>query len=128
MANIRKVRAWLLIGSLYAYLTVQAIFVLNFYYNRDYYISEVCIQKENPNNCCQASCVIEKQLQPPENTDTDVPQWIVWLPEFIIADTINFTPRKQHKIYFCNLRITETVNPFILPLERPPANSKICNS
>ncbi len=125
MANIRKIRAWLLLGSLYAYLIVQALFVLNFYHNRDYYIAEVCVQKENPKNCCQASCVLEKQLQLPEKTDTQSPQWLIGLPEFILADLYHKDPIEHYLFDFCDFLIPKTVNQFILPIERPPTISKI---
>jgi len=113
--------AWLLMGSLYAYLIVQALFVLNFYQNRDYYITEVCIEKENPNNCCKASCVLEKKLTLPENSDAESPQWLIWLPEFLTEKNRFTSPITSRNVKFSYWIDSKPIAPIILPLERPPA-------
>lgn len=53
---------YILILSVSLPSVLKVVYVTNFYLNRSTIARESCIQKEIPNNCCQGSCQLTKDL------------------------------------------------------------------
>ena len=119
-SNSQPIRAWLLLISLNAYVFVQSLFLLNFYVNKQYFVNEVCIQKNQENNCCQASCVIEKAIQLPQSSDQEQPQIATWFPEFEIPQEEPFHFKGNMVAIFANNFLKNESDGFTNPIERPP--------
>jgi hypothetical protein len=119
-SNSQPIRAWLLLISLNAYVFVQSLFLLNFYVNKQYFVNEVCIQKNQVNNCCQASCVIEKAIQLPQTSDQEQPQIATWFPEFEIPQEEPSHFKGNTVAIFANNFLKNESDGFTNPIERPP--------
>lgn len=55
---------------------LQLYFIADFYVHQTYYAEYECIQKDIPANCCQGSCVLEKELNtttPDKTTHSLIP-------------------------------------------------------
>lgn len=116
----QPIRAWLLLISLNAYVLIQGFFLVNFYVNKQYFVSEVCIQKDQVKNCCQASCVIEKAIQLPQATDKEHPQIATWFPEFEIPQEEQSLFKGNSVALFANNFLKKESDGFVNCLERPP--------
>lgn len=116
----QPIRAWLLLISLNAYVWVQGLFLVNFYVNKQYFVSEVCIQKDAVKNCCQASCVIEKAIQLPQSTDKEHPQLATWFPEFEIPQEEKPLFKGNSVAIFANNFLKKESDGFTNCLDRPP--------
>ena len=57
-----KVIPTFLLVSLFSLQIFQLVFIADFIINQNYYAQYECVQKETPNNCCQGSCVLEKEI------------------------------------------------------------------
>lgn len=114
--KLKPAFAWIMRVSIHAFILVQGLFLLHFYTHRDYYSREVCIQKDNPKNCCQGSCVIEKTISLPNQSENQAPNLVVWTEDFIIENpgyleqivqsvnsTIVFSDLHTHKGYSSGL-------------------------
>lgn len=116
----QPIRAWLLLISLNAYVLVQGLFIVNFYVNKQYFVSEVCIQKNEVKNCCQASCVIEKAIQLPQSTEKEHPQITTWFPEFEIPQEVKSLLKGNSVAIFANNFLKKESDGFTNCLDRPP--------
>ena len=53
----------LLLGAIFfSSQILQLYYIADFYIHQTYYAEYECIQKDIPANCCQGSCVLEKEL------------------------------------------------------------------
>ena len=53
----------LLLGAIFfSSHILQLYYIADFYIHQTYYAEYECIQKDIPANCCQGSCVLEKEL------------------------------------------------------------------
>lgn len=116
----QPIRAWLLLISLNAYVLVQGLFIVNFYVNKQYFVSEVCIQKDEVKNCCQASCVIEKAIQLPQSTEKEHPQIATWFPVFEIPQEVKSLLKGNSVAIFANNFLKKESDGFANCLDRPP--------
>ncbi|MFM1792221.1 MAG: hypothetical protein RLZZ252_575 [Bacteroidota bacterium] len=41
---------------------LKLVTIISFYANRDYIAKELCVEKNNPNNCCLGSCQLQQKL------------------------------------------------------------------
>ena len=67
----------LLLGAIFfSSHILQLYYIADFYVHQTYYAEYECIQKDIPANCCQGSCVLEKELDtttPDKTTHSLIP-------------------------------------------------------
>ena len=80
---VRLKKSWksiaipLLLGAtFFSSQILQLYYIADFYVHQTYYAEYECIQKDIPANCCQGSCVLEKELNtttPDKTTHSLIP-------------------------------------------------------
>ncbi len=60
---MRSLILWFTISCLLMQNISNLLIVANFQLNRDYIAKNLCIKKEEVNNCCKGSCHLTKQLE-----------------------------------------------------------------
>ena len=64
MVEMRHRKIAILLCLMYALVIVRPVLPrLLFEFNRAYIASELCVQREIKNNCCQGKCYLRKQMQ-----------------------------------------------------------------
>lgn len=59
----------LVLIALLGQLAGKLIVIINFELNKEYIVENLCVQKEEPDNCCQGSCHLTKELEKQDETE-----------------------------------------------------------
>ena len=107
----------------YSTMVFRVVFPLVEYAaNYTYIISELCEQKDNPENMCHGKChlkkEIQKQIDPPNESSKMILLEIVKIPHTLISNTAKTVIKISH-IYF-KLEFFLSIIPTIKPLLPPP--------
>lgn len=58
-----QIISFVLVCGIIAQLFGKYIVIAGFELNKEDIVKELCVQKEKPNNCCQGSCHLKKELE-----------------------------------------------------------------
>lgn len=61
----------MILCGLIAQLFGKYIVLASFEINKEYIVKELCVQKEEPDNCCQGSCHLKKELEKQDDANTN---------------------------------------------------------
>ena len=119
--RIRAKSSLALLLTMNLYILIQILFVIHFFINRQYFASEVCVRKNIKNNCCQGSCVLEKNINTTPNKDAENNKITTWFPEYIVNYlNIILGSVESNRVTF-KLEKTAISKGFIEIFEKPPS-------
>ena len=121
---MKRVLAILVVSLLLFQISSKSLILFNFILNQKEIAATLCVKKEIPNNCCQGSCHLTKQLETQkenETPDTKVEntEEIIWGGRMFIIAAAVIPIKSLAQILFPD-RDQKLSRGFILGLFRPP--------
>ena len=121
---MKRVLAILVVSLLLFQISSKSLILFNFILNQKEIAATLCVKKEIPNNCCQGSCHLTKQLETQkenETPDTKVEntEEIIWGSRMFIIAAAVIPIKSLAQILFPD-RDQKLSRGFILGLFRPP--------
>jgi len=121
---LKRVLAILVVSLLLFQISSKSLILFNFILNQKEIAATLCVKKEIPNNCCQGSCHLTKQLETQkenETPDTKVEntEEIIWGGRMFIIAAAVIPIKSLAQILFPD-RDQKLSRGFILGLFRPP--------